>query len=173
MPTGTAPPAAPREPHCIMVGCPQLTSSSCRRSSREVTTVAKVGAASGTGPVTLPLLWRRLRLGRQPTQVKRPGRKERSRCHWCCWLQGAGAGRDKYLGQFGEKSPQEMQPRAACCEGSCFSPQPPSRCPSPLRALSLSIAAGCPQIDTMLSLGPPPTGPTSNWATAGTHARGI
>lgn len=101
------------------------------------------------------------------------GRKERSRWHRCCWPQGAGAGRDEDLGQLGEKSPQETQPRAACWEGSCFSPQPPSRCPSPLRALSLSIAAGCPQIDTTLSLGPPPTGPTSNWATAGTHGRGM
>lgn len=168
MPPGTVSPCSPREPRCIMVGSSQLTSSSCRRSSK-VATVAEVGAASGTGPGTLPLPWRRLRLGQQPT----PGRKERSRWHRCCWLQGAGVGRDEDLGQFGEKSPQETQPQAACWEGSCFSPQPPSRCPSPLRPLSLSIAAGCPQIDTMLSLGPPPTGPTSNWATAGIHGRGI
>lgn len=71
MPPGTGSPCSPR---CIMVGSPQLTSSSCRRASREVTTLAEVGAASGTGPGTLPLPWRRLRLGQQPT----PGRKERT-----------------------------------------------------------------------------------------------
>lgn len=70
MPPGTGSPCSPR---CIMVGSPQLTSSSCRRSSK-VATVPEVGAASGTGPGTLPLPWRRLRLGQQPT----PGRKERT-----------------------------------------------------------------------------------------------
>ena len=66
----------------LMVGCPQLTSWSCRRCSSKVT------AQGGTGLATLPLSLRRVRLGTQPTQAKRPGRKEQSSCRWCCLEPG-------------------------------------------------------------------------------------
>ena len=66
----------------LMVGCPQLTSWSCRRCSSKVT------AQAGTGLATLPLALRRVPLGTQPTQAKRPARKEQSSCHWCCLEPG-------------------------------------------------------------------------------------
>lgn len=66
----------------LMVGCPHLTSLSCRRCSSKVT------AQGGTGLATLPLALRRVRLGTQPTQAKRPGRKEQSSCRWCCLEPG-------------------------------------------------------------------------------------
>ena len=66
----------------LMVGCPQLTSWSCRRCSSKVT------AQGGTGLATLPLALRRVPLGMQPTQAKRPGRKEQSSCRWCCLEPG-------------------------------------------------------------------------------------
>ena len=66
----------------LMVGCPQLTSRSCRHCSNKVT------AQVGTGLDTLLLSLRRVRLGMQPTQAKRPGRKEQSSCRWCCLEPG-------------------------------------------------------------------------------------
>lgn len=65
-----------------VVGRPQLTSWSCRRCSSKFT------AQTGTGLSTLPLSLRRVRLGTQPTQAKRPGRKEQSSCRWCCLEPG-------------------------------------------------------------------------------------
>ena len=90
----------------LMVGCPHLTSLSCRRCSSKVT------AQAGTGLATLPLALRRVPLGTQPTQAKRPARKEQSSCHWCCLEPGPSS-------RPAQGGTQPLPQRGVGCAGTC------------------------------------------------------